>query len=279
MDAAAATNSAPLYDVVIVGAGPAGLSAALSLAREHFAVLVLEKSAIGGNLLKIAELENYAGFTGSGSELAQIMKTQAKQFGAKLTYGTAMAIDQTADRQLAVTTEDETYRAKAVLLANGQQARELEIAGLQAPLHYCATCDGPLYQGQKVAVIGGGDSAFQTALFLAGFADQVSLVMRAEPRANGVLLQRAEAHPRIVILRQTLPTHELLDQKLQVAAVFAEIGSDPQALPQLADNLATAPNFFAAGDCRPENRRQVVAAVADGAAAAEKIRRYLDLLA
>jgi len=263
------------HDVIIVGAGPAGLSAALSLSREHFSVLVLEKEAIGGNLLKIANLENYAGFTGSGAELARTMKEQAKQFGANIEYAEVLGVTATEAGELAVRTADQTYGARAVIMANGMKARELDVAGLTVPIHYCATCDAPVYKDQKIAVVGGGDSAFQTALFLASFAEQVYVIARSKPRARGTLLTRVNENPKITVLTETLPTRELLGDELGVAAVFAEIGSDQQELPQIAPELANAPNLYYAGDCRPEARRQVVAAAADGALAAEAIRDFL----
>lgn len=272
-DAADSASAQKIYDVIIVGAGPAGLSAALSLAREHFAVLVLEKDAIGGNLLKIADLENYAGFVGSGAELSRTMKEQAREFGAEIEYGEVTEVLSTSP--LAVITPDESYEARAVIIANGMKPRELEISGLKAPMHDCATCDGPMYKDKKAAVIGGGESAFQTALFLARFASHVYIISRSMPRVKGTLLKRAQENPKITILTETLPTRELLDEELQIAGVFLEIGSDSHELPKVAPELEDAPNIVRAGDCHPGVRRQVVAAAADGAMAAEKIREYL----
>jgi thioredoxin reductase len=300
MDATSGTPSSSgdeVYDAIIIGAGPAGLSAALSLAREHFAVLVLEKEAIGGNLLKIADLENYAGFTGSGSELARTIKEQAKKFGAKIVYAAATSISSgtksvhpvatgepllalglpasESPSEIVIATAETVYRARAVIVANGMKARELAIEGLKARVYYCATCDGPIYKDKKVAVVGGGDSAFQTALFLAGFAAHVYIISRSVPRVKGALLKRAEDNQKITILTETTPTRELIDDELQIAGVFVEIGSDPHAAPTLAPELEGAPNVQRAGDCHEGTRRQVVAATADGAAAAEKIRDWL----
>jgi thioredoxin reductase len=203
------------------------------------------------------------------------MKEQAKQFGASIEYAEVLEITASEAATLLVKTTDQTYAARAVVVANGMKARELTIAGLEAPVHYCATCDAPVYKDQKVAVVGGGDSAFQTALFLASFAEQVYIVARSEPRAKGALLTRVEENPKITLMTETLPTRELLGDELGVAAVFAEIGSDPQELPQIAAELVNAPGLFYAGDCRPDARRQVVAAAADGALVAEAIRDYL----
>jgi thioredoxin reductase len=295
-----------VFDVVVIGAGPAGLSATLSLAREHFKVLVLEKSAIGGNLLKIADLENYAGFVGAGSELAQTMKEQAKKFGAEIQYAEALGVmpavaaatpsgtgsphpvaTGVAPLQLGLppsvspsgvtvaTAGNTNYHANAVIVANGMKPRELVIEGLKAPMHTCATCDGPLYSDKKVAVIGGGESAFQTALFLAGFAAHTYIISHSQPRVKGVLLNRVQNSPKITVLTDTEPSAELLDDNLQVAGVFLEIGSDRNELPKVAEELEGAPNVLRAGDCHDGVRRQVVAAVADGAAAAEKIREFL----
>jgi thioredoxin reductase len=272
-------GAASVRDVIIVGAGPAGLSAALSLAREHFDVLVLEKDAIGGNLLKIADLENYAGFTGAGAELSRTMKEQARKFGAEIDYATVTAISASggsgAEIAVATAEAESELQARAVIIANGMKARELNIEGLKAPMHDCATCDGPVYKDKKVAVVGGGESAFQTALFLAGFAAHTYIISRSAPRVKGALLKRAEDNPKITILTGTQPTRELLDDELQIAGAFLEIGSDPHELPKVAPELENAPNVLRAGDCREGARRQVVAAAADGASAAEKIREYL----
>ncbi|MCL2038433.1 FAD-dependent oxidoreductase [Candidatus Saccharibacteria bacterium] len=286
-----------VIDVIVVGAGPAGLSAALSLAREHFSVLVLEKAAIGGNLLKIADLENYAGFRGPGAELARVMKEQVKSFGGKIDYASAIAISSgttsvqpvatgeprlvlglpasESPLEIATAEPNKTYRAKAVIVANGMRARELSIPGLRAAVHGCATCDGPVYKDKKVAVIGGGDSAFQTALFLASMCSSVYIISRSKPRVKGTLLKRAEENQKITILTETTATKELLDEKLQIAGVFLEIGSERQELPKVAAELEGAANVFYAGDCHEGVRRQVVSAAADGAEAAEKAREWL----
>ncbi|MCL2371349.1 FAD-dependent oxidoreductase [Candidatus Saccharibacteria bacterium] len=273
-----------VHDVIIIGAGPAGLSAALSLAREHFSVLVLEREAIGGNLLKIADLENYAGFKGSGAELSRTMKEQARKSGAVIDYGDVLDVSRATSSEpgTALTTSeiivrdtDNTYWAKAAIIANGMKARDLEIKGLKAPVFTCATCDGPLYKDKKLAVIGGGDSAFQTAIFLASFAEHVSIVSRSAPRASEVLRKRVSQSSNVTVLDETMPTAELLDRELGVVAVFAEIGSDRNELPKIAPELMEAPNVLFAGDCRPGARRQVVSAAADGAEVAEKIRVFL----
>ncbi|MCL2001927.1 NAD(P)-binding domain-containing protein, partial [Candidatus Saccharibacteria bacterium] len=258
-----------------------------------FSVLVLEKDAIGGNLLKIADLENYAGFMGSGAELARTMKEQAKKFGAKIEYAEVLGVLSASlpislsaygepgsgvptPPPLTIRTGDKIYYARAVIIANGMKQRELNIEGLKAPIHSCATCDAPVYKDKKVAVIGGGDSAFQTALFLAGFAARVYIISRSAPRVKGTLLKRVEDNPKITVMPETTPTRELLDDELQIASVFLEIGSDPHELPRVAPELEGAPNVLRAGDCHEGTRRQVVAAAADGALAAEKIRQALN---
>lgn len=195
-----------MYDVIIVGAGPAGLTAGLYAAREGLKTLIIEKEAVGGQIALTLTVDNYPGIEGSpsGTDITEKMLNQALQFGAE------KISDEIVDMQLegdvkVLKSESNTYEAKTVILAMGANPRKLGVPGEEEMtgrgVAYCATCDGPFYQNAEVYVIGGGDAAVEEALFLTKFARKVYIVYRGDKlRAAKVIVDKAKAHEKIEII-------------------------------------------------------------------------------
>ena len=278
-----------MYDILIVGGGPAGLTAAIYAARAGKTVAVLERESPGGQIVSAPLVENYPGILSiSGAELAQKMTEQAKLLCA-----------------------DAALEAKTVILATGASHRKLGLSQEDTltgcGISYCAVCDGAFYEGADVAVVGGGDTALQDALFLANTCRSVTLIHRRDAfRASAQLVRRAQAQENIRILRNctvqklllsddSLQGAELLNSKtgeterIYVEGLFVAVGQMPQSAP-FQDAVATEngyylagedtrtclPGIFAAGDGRKKQVRQLTTAVSDGAAAALAACRLLD---
>lgn len=287
-------------DFVIIGSGPAAMSAAIYAARDKKAPLVLERDNMGGLAATISKIENYPGFIGTGAELMQTMRSQAESFGAKFDYGEITKLAQ-SDAGIDLEIDgDEHLLARAVLVATGTERVRLGIPGEDLPgVSYCATCDGPLIHGQNVLVIGGGNSAVQEAFYLLKFCDKATLLVRSKLRCDDTLRERLEHEPRISVELGVVPTKiEQADQELSVISedgrtfsahnIFIFIGQRPATTFLPAEVLAKdssivtdknymtkIPGLFAAGDCRYESVHQVVTATGEGAAAAVAIRNYL----
>lgn len=287
-------------DFVIIGSGPAAMSAAIYAARDKKAPLVLERDNMGGLAATISKIENYPGFIGTGAELMQTMRSQAESFGAKFDYGEITKLAQ-SDAGIDLEIDgDEHLLARAVLVATGTERVRLGIPGEDLPgVSYCATCDGPLIHGQNVLVIGGGNSAVQEAFYLLKFCDKAMLLVRSRLRCDDTLRERLEHEPRISVELGVIPTKiEQADQELSVISedgrtfsahnIFIFIGQRPATTFLPAEVLAKdssivtdknymtkIPGLFAAGDCRYESVHQVVTATGEGAAAAVAIRNYL----
>ena len=287
-------------DFVIIGSGPAAMSAAIYAARDKKAPLVLERDNMGGLAATISRIENYPGFIGTGAELMQTMRSQAESFGAKFNYGEITKLTQ-SDAGIDLEVDgDEHLLACAVLVATGTERVRLGIPGEDLPgVSYCATCDGPLIRGQNVLVIGGGNSAVQEAFYLLKFCDKATLLVRSRLRCDDTLRERLEHEPRISVELGVIPTKiEQADQELSVISedgrtfsahnIFIFIGQRPATTFLPAEVLAEdnsivtdknymtkIPGLFAAGDCRYESVHQVVTATGEGAAAAVAIRNYL----
>ena len=287
-------------DFVIIGSGPAAMSAAIYAARDKKAPLVLERDNMGGLAATISKIENYPGFIGTGAELMQTMRSQAESFGAKFDYGEITKLAQ-SDAGIDLEIDgDEHLLARAVLVATGTERVHLGIPGEDLPgVSYCATCDGPLIRGQNVLVIGGGNSAVQEAFYLLKFCDKATLLVRSRLRCDDTLRERLEHEPRISVELGVVPTKiEQADQELSVISedgrtfsahnIFIFIGQRPATAFLPAEVLAEdssvvtdknymtkIPGLFAAGDCRYESVHQVVTATGEGAAAAVAIRNYL----
>ena len=300
-----------MYEILIVGGGPAGLTAAIYAARAGKHVAVLERGSTGGQIISATLVENYPGIPSvSGTELARQMTEQACTFGAEIVYTEAVGLEKTP-AGFRVLCMDGVREAKAVILATGAAHRSLGLAAEEAltgcGVSYCAVCDGAFYEGLDVAVVGGGDTALQDALFLANTCRSVTLIHRRDAfRASAQLVRRAQAQENIRILRScTVQKLLLSDDSLQgaelfngktgeteriyVEGLFVAVGQMPQSAPfedavatengyYLAgeDTKTSLPGIFAAGDGRKKQVRQLTTAVSDGAAAALAACRYLE---
>lgn len=242
------------YDFLIIGAGPAGMTAAIYASRAGLKTAMIESGAPGGKLLKTNEISNWPGITSEpGSQLAMDMFQHSTSFGAVYEYGKVVEIkadslDPTSEKQ--VLCEDGTiFQAPAVLVATGTRERLMNIPGeaqnIGRGISYCAVCDGAIFRDQEVAVIGGGNAALEEAVYLTNFASKVSILMRREVfRADQIAIDAAKANPKIEIIQNVIPT-EILDdgkhvnglkimdvktkeeQTLSVSGIFPYIGADP----------------------------------------------------
>ena len=300
-----------MYDILLVGGGPAGLTAAIYAARAGKTVAVLERETPGGQIVSAPLVENYPGILSiSGAELAQKMTEQAKSLGAELLSAEATGLSKTQNGFL-VSCADGALEARTVILATGASHRKLGLSQEDAltgcGISYCAVCDGAFYDGAGVAVVGGGDTALQDALFLANTCRSVTLIHRREAfRASAMLVSRAEKQENIRLLRsrtvqrlirsedalqgvELLHTETGQTERLNVDGLFIAVGQAPQSAPFLdaiaaedgyylagEDTKTSLPGVFAAGDGRKKQVRQLTTAVSDGAAAALAACRWLD---
>jgi thioredoxin reductase (NADPH) len=302
-----------IHDVIVIGSGPAGYTAALYAARAQLKPLVFEGSVTaGGALMNTTDVENFPGFPGGiqGPDLMDAMRKQAERFGAELRAEDVTEVDLTADPKRVIV-EGETYLARAVIIATGSRYRELGVPGEKKlsghGVSWCATCDGFFFREQEIAVVGGGDSAMEEALFLTRFAKTVTVIHRRDQlRASKIMQERAFANPKIKfrwnsevseILGDTKITGLRLrdtvtgaESELAVGGVFVAIGHDPRSelfTGQLAtdsegyllvDQPSTRtaiPGVFACGDVVDHTYRQAVTAAGTGCAAALDAERYL----
>jgi len=299
-------------EVIIIGSGPAGYTAAIYAARAGLRPLVVEGVAFGGALMTTNQVENYPGFADpvTGPELIDAMRKQAGRYGAELVTADATRVGLTSPIKT-VTTDGTWYRTRAVILATGSTYRTLGLAGEQRlrghGVSYCAACDGFFFRGQDVAVVGGGDAAMEEAAFLARFATSVTVIhRRGSLRASKIMQDRAFADPKIRFVWDTVVTDVLggdrvtglalrhrptgVTSTLPVAGVFVAIGHDPNSAlfaGQVAvdatghvvvDHPTTRtslPGVFAAGDLVDRRYQQAVTAAGTGAAAALDADRWL----
>lgn len=294
-----------MYDVIIIGGGPGGMSAAIYCARAGLKTIMLEKLGLGGQAALTFEIDNYPGFpdTISGMELSAKFKMQVIRFGAEIKTEHVKNIEISADGIKTVYTRKNSYTAKKLILSLGAKPKKLEIDGEDrlagAGVSYCATCDGALFKGQKTAVVGGGDTAFTDAIYLSKYSAEVTLIHRRDTfRANRLLVERVRQIPKIQIITNSIVQKIIGDscvkeievlntntgevRKLDTAAVFAAIGIQPQT--ELVKDLLTLDKYgfvitdenmmteidgvYAVGDMRKTPLRQIVTAVSDGAVAA-----------
>ncbi|PXX65690.1 thioredoxin reductase (NADPH) [Nocardia tenerifensis] len=304
--------SAPVRDLIIVGSGPAGYTAAVYAARAELQPLVFEGTQFGGALMTTTEVENFPGFREGimGPDLMEEMREQAKRFGADIRTEDVDALDLSGPIKT-VTVGDETYQAYAVILAMGSAARYLDVPGEQRLLgrgvSACATCDGFFFKNQDIVVVGGGDSAMEEATFLTKFAASVTIVHRREEfRASRIMLERAKANEKIkfrlnaevvevkgdssvtsLVLRDTR-TGET--SELAATGLFVAIGHDPRSelvrdqvelddegyVQVVHPSTATkVPGVFAAGDLVDHTYRQAITAAGTGCRAAIDAERWL----
>ena len=302
------------YDLVVVGGGPAGLTAAMYAAREGIETLVIERSAAGGQAGVTERIDNYPGFPQGikGAELADGMKLHAERFGVELlTAQAGVAIGAEGDYRVARTEAGDEYCARAILLATGSRYRRLGIPGeedyIGAGIHFCATCDGPFYKGQEMLVVGGGNSGVEEGLFLTKFATKVTVLeVRDRLGASRILQEKAARHPKIEVRVGTMVEEFRGDgrlasvvvkdvksgatEELTPGAVFIFIGLDPNTdfvrgvvdldnwgFIETSETLETSvKGVYAAGDVRGGSTKQVTGAVGEGATAALMIRQYLE---
>lgn len=298
------------YEVVIIGGGPAGLTAGLYTSRAGLKSLLVERGMFGGQIVNARLVENYPGFPEgiSGFELGSLMHQQATKYGLETV--TAEVTGLALGRPYQIFTTERSFEAEAIVIAAGSEYRKLGVPGEEMLLghgvSYCATCDGFFFRDREVAVVGGGDTAIIDALELSQHARKVYVVHRRDQlRAGQVLQQRAFAHPKIEFIwnavveeimgEQLVKALRLRDVKtqqlstLEVAGVFVAVGLKPNSqcfadIVELnetghivTDELMTtsAPGVFAAGDIRRNSARQIASAVGDGATAALSAFKYL----
>ncbi len=307
------TAAPTIHDVIIIGSGPAGYTAAIYAARAQLAPVVFEGTAFGGALMTTTEVENFPGFRNgiNGPDLMDEMREQALRFGADLRMEDVESVALTEPVKSVTTADGETHRSRAVILAMGAAARYLHVPGEQELLgrgvSSCATCDGFFFRDQDIAVIGGGDSAMEEATFLTRFARSVTLVHRREEfRASKIMLNRARANEKIRFLTNHVPvavegdttvtglqlqnTRTGETTTLPMTGVFVAIGHDPRS-ELVRDTVEVDPDgyvvvrqpttrtsvegVFAAGDLVDRTYRQAVTAAGTGCAAAIDAERWL----
>jgi len=300
------------YDVVIIGGGPAGLTAGLYASRARLKALLLEAMAVGGQMVTTDIIENYPGFSQiTGAELTTLMDEQAKGFGLTVETGEVIGLEVAGGQKLVKMAEKE-YRTEAIIICTGTEYRKLGIPGeaefTGRGVSYCATCDGAFFKDSKIMVVGGGDSALTEALFLTKFAKEISIIHRRDAlRATKIYQERAFASPKVnflwnsvveeirgnqtveSVLVRNVTSGEVKD--IPTEGVFMFIGITPKTaflkgVVELdesgyilvdEENLQTSVDgIFGAGDARKKMLRQVATAVGDGAAAAFAVEKYLE---
>ena len=300
-----------MYDIIIIGSGPAGLSAAIYAQRACLDTIVIEKNGIsGGQVLNTWEVDNYLGFPGvTGFELSRQFREHANKLGARVVQDEVVQVELSGNVKKVVC-EEETYEARCVILASGAHHRTLEVPGEEelrgAGVSYCATCDGAFFRGRTVAVVGGGDAALEDAIFLARMCEKVYIVHRRDKLRGAKRLQErlqaleniefvgnsetvaieGNAQVEALRLRQTKTGEE---RRLDVDGVFIAVGIAPESelyAGQLeldeqgyirADESGqtSVPGVFAAGDGRTKALRQILTAASDGANCVASAERYL----
>lgn len=303
-----------IHDVVMIGAGPAALAAAIYTTREEIETTLYEKGIVGGLAATTDWVDNYPGYTKGieGMKLADEMRGQAERFGAKIEFGEVSKIERNGDI-IDLVVDDQPVQAKAVLIATGSEYKKLGVPGeaeyYARGVHYCATCDGAFYKDRPIIAIGGGNSGVQEALFLTRFASHVDLLVRSELRASEVLQKELRAMSDKITVHTNVLIDEVLGdgesavgvrvtdkitgekREINADGMFVLIGLMPNTK-FLADsgieldevgliktdlNLETSvKGVFAAGDVRSGATMQIATAVGEGATAALKIREYLE---
>ncbi len=303
-----------LYDVIIAGAGPAGMTAAVYASRANLDTLMIERGVPGGQMADTEDIENFPGFENVlGADLSNKMFEHSKKFGAEYTYGSISNVEDHGDYKVVIA-GDKQYKTKTLIITTGAQYRKLGIEG-EAELtgrgvSYCAVCDGAFFKDRDLIVIGGGDSAVEEGIYLTRFANKVTIVHRRdELRAQKIIQERAFANDKIDFIWNTIPksinstdgkvssvtlhnqeTGETYDH--EIPGVFVYIGLDPLGEPFKSlgivdeegyipsnENMETSiPGVYAAGDIRVKELRQIVTATGDGSIAAESAQKYIESL-
>lgn len=301
-----------IYDVIIIGAGPAGMTAAVYASRGNLDTLMIERGVPGGQMADTEDIENFPGFkTILGSELSDRMFEHAKEFGAEYAYGDVTDVELDGDYKV-VTAGNKQYKTKTIIITTGAQYRklgrpgELELTG--RGVSYCAVCDGAFFREKEIVVIGGGDSAVEEGIYLTKFAKKVTVIHRRDTlRAQKIIQDRAFANEKMefiwdqevykfnekdgkigsVMLTSTT-TGELTEHETEGAFIY--IGMDPLSVPFVSlgivdkdgyipsnENMETSvPGVYSAGDIRVKDLRQIVTATGDGSIAAEQAQKFVE---
>lgn len=299
-----------MYDLIIIGAGPAGLTAALYAGRSRLNTLVLEKMNVGGRILMSEAIENFPGFAGSTStqDLIKGMEEQVRSLDVKIESDEALDLDC---KSKTVKASSGTYPAKAIIIATGARPKKLGVPGedklVGRGVSYCATCDGPLYKEKNVVVVGGGDAVAEEALYLTRFAKAVNIIhRRGQLRASLILQERLKANKKINFILNSVVTEVIGSNKVEAVkiknvntssgeslacdGIFVYIGYEPETefvrnklkmdetgFIITEDNLSTSEEgIFACGDCRKKTLYQVITACGDGAVAADSACKYIE---
>ncbi|WP_461242986.1 thioredoxin-disulfide reductase [Secundilactobacillus muriivasis] len=303
------------YDVIVIGAGPGGMTAALYASRANLSVLMLDRGIYGGQMNNTAAIENYPGFSSVlGPDLAQNMYQGATQFGAEYAYGNVEGVTDQGDVKI-VKTDSDTFEAKAVVIATGSEYRKLGVPGEEAyggrGVSYCAVCDGNFFKGREVIVVGGGDSAIEEGLYLTQLASKVTVIHRRDQlRAQKILQDRAFANDKMNFVWNTNVTEVLGDDDkvtgvkiknnqtgeestIDASGVFIYVGILPKTdefgglgitdeigwIPTDGEMATKVPGIYAIGDVRAKDLRQITTAVGDGGIAGQQVFKYIEALA
>ncbi|RXJ01738.1 thioredoxin-disulfide reductase [Anaerobacillus alkaliphilus] len=302
-----------IYDVIIAGAGPAGMTAAVYTSRGNLSTLMLERGVPGGQMANTEDVENYPGYESIlGPDLSTKMFDHAKKFGAEYAYGDIKEIKDGKEYKTVVTGSKE-FKGRAIIVATGAKYKKLGVPGENElggrGVSYCAVCDGAFFRGKELVVVGGGDSAVEEAVYLTRFATKVTIVHRRdELRAQKILQDRAFANEKINFIWNsvvtsinednrkvgsvTIKNNDGTEQEFKTDGVFIYIGMEPlnDAIKNLGiinangyvetnDQMETrVPGIFAAGDIREKTLRQIVTATGDGSIAAQAAQHYVEEL-
>ncbi|KRN05979.1 thioredoxin reductase [Liquorilactobacillus sucicola DSM 21376 = JCM 15457] len=303
------------YDVIVIGAGPGGMTAALYASRANLSVLMLDRGIYGGQMNNTAEVENYPGFKSIlGPDLAKEMYESSTQFDAEYAYGNVERITVTADNTKIIKTDSNEYTTKALIIATGSQYKKLGVPGEEEysgrGVSYCAVCDGAFFRNREVVVVGGGDSAIEEGSYLTQLVEKVDVVHRRDKlRAQKILQDRAFANSKIDFVWDTIVTeiegdgqkvtgvmtHNKKtgkDKVLPIGGVFIYVGVEPMTEPfrelgitdeegwiETNEKMETAvPGIFAIGDVRKKELRQITTAVGDGSIAGQGVFSYIESL-
>ena len=307
-------NDTQTHELVVIGAGPAALAAAIYTTREEIETVLYEKGIVGGLAATTDWIDNYPGYMKGieGLRLADELRGQAERFGAKIEFGDVTRLERQGDL-LKLRVDNKDVTARAVLIATGSNYRKLGVPGEEEyyaqGVHYCATCDGAFYAGKRLVVVGGGNSGVQEAMFLTRFATHIDLLVRSDLRASEVLQRKLETMKDKITVHTNVTVEEIVatdkavsgvrvkqkatgdERIIETDGVFVFIGLLPNTaflagsgveldevgLIKSDANLQTAvPGVFVAGDVRSHATMQIASAVGDGATAALKIREYLE---
>ncbi|HWI49190.1 MAG TPA: thioredoxin-disulfide reductase [Rummeliibacillus sp.] len=303
-----------IYDVVIIGAGPAGMTAAVYTSRGNLATLMLERGIPGGQMANTEEVENYPGFESIlGPELSTKMFEHAKKFGAEYAYGDVTEIID-GEEYKTIKAGSKEYKTRAIIITTGAEYKKMGVPGEKElggrGVSYCAVCDGAFFKNKNLIVVGGGDSAVEEGMYLTRFADKVTIVHRRDKlRAQKIIQDRAFANEKIDFIWNNtvkevnekdgkvgsvtlVSTVDGTEQEVQADGVFIYIGMLPLTKPfenlgilneagyikTNAEMETSVPGIYAAGDVRDKTLRQIVTATGDGSIAAQVVQHYVEEL-